>query len=49
MGTATLSVSDTTSPPRRRLGGLLTMAFFYALWLGWLVYVASVNVQSGNQ
>ena len=37
------------APPRRRwpltLKILLTL---YAAWLGWLVYVAWVNVQSGN-
>lgn len=45
----TESMSDTPNPPRRRFHAIVTIAFIYALWLGWLTYVASVNVQSGNQ
>jgi hypothetical protein len=41
--------SDIPSPPRRRWRVLVAMVCVYALWLGWLTYVASVNVQSGNQ
>lgn len=41
--------SDTIGPLRRRWRALVAMACFYALWLGWLTYVASVNIQSGNQ
>jgi hypothetical protein len=40
---------DTKSKPRRSWSTLVAMVCIYALWLGWLTYVASVNVQSGNQ
>jgi hypothetical protein len=41
--------NDTRSQPRRRWRVLVAMACAYTLWLGWLTYVASVNVQFGNQ
>ncbi|QDV24106.1 hypothetical protein [Aureliella helgolandensis] len=34
---------------RRPVWILLALASIYLLWLGWLSYVAWVNIQAGNQ
>jgi hypothetical protein len=39
-----------TSARERRLPfGLFVMVVVYGLWLGWLAYVAWINVRAGNQ
>jgi hypothetical protein len=39
-----------TSARQRRLPSLLiVMLVVYGLWLGWLAYVALINVRAGNQ
>ena len=41
---------ESSGAPQRRLPKLLiATSVLYALWIGWLAYVAWVNVQAGNQ
>lgn len=45
----TMNEASSQSKRRRAVRLLASAAGVYLLWLGWLVYVAWINTQAGNQ
>lgn len=46
---ANLSRPPSSARQRRLPSVLIAMLVVYGLWLGWLAYVALINVRAGNQ